>query len=433
MRRAGLVLLLSSGCDSFDLPPIELDVASNCNRVDVAPLGASLFADRDWHSVVAATADANTGAAWLLVLRRQPGGFDQVGLVHLDASGAVARDIPLDVPPATVGDFTLIAGAEPGVAWLMQRNVGIFFVARLDANADVSVISSGNLAAVPVPCGVDVFGSVVTCDASSWFQTLALLGPERSPYALTIAPSSDDFRTIIVPTPLDEALSPRYPLDPGRAIAIEPGCDDTLPPDQLQACEAAFAYWHYPTQSVRALQHELDQGQMALAVFREVADGDDPITTTDLLLVRLLFDEGRVRADVRANASLVPSRDDVRASIAFDGQAAYVTFVGTDGASVFARAAIAGDALEDRSGELELSPAMTLLQLDQDVAFGELRDGTWDLLKYFPDAPSQSQSTRWAADAAIVAVDAAGPAAFLVRTNDSAELARVRCALPQPG
>ncbi len=433
MRRAPLGLLLASGCDSFDLPPIQLDVASNCNRVEVAPLGASLVADRDWHTVVTAAADAGTGAAWLLVLRRQPGGFDEVALVHLDASGAVARDIPIDVPPATVGDFTLVPGTDAGVAWLTQRNVGIFFVARLDADADVTVVSSGNLAAVPVPCGIDVFGNIVTCDASSWFQTLALLGPERSPYAVTIAPSSDDFRTIIVPTPLDEALSPRYPLDPGRAIAIEPGCDDTLPPEQQQACEAAFTDWHYPTQSVRALQHDLEHGELAMAVFREVADGDDPVTTTDLLLVRLLFDEGRVRADVRANASLVPSRNDTRASVAFDGHAAYALFVGTDGAPVLARAGIPGDALQDRTAGVELAPEMSLLQLDQDIALGQLREGGWELLKYFPDAPAQSQVSRWAAESSILEVAPAGPAAFLLRTEGGAELAKVRCALPDPG
>ncbi len=428
-------LVALSGCQPFPLDPISLDVSSNCAEAEVIVRREQLHSAYDWHTVVAAAADApGVPGAWLLVIGQPPGGLDQLELVHLDDDGVVDHRVPQGVSPGFADEFELIPGAEPGEAWLSQRSPGIHYVGHYDAREPYpQLASSSNLATLAVPCDADGDGDYESCDASAWFQALVFMAdPAPQPYVITFPPSSVDFSIEIVPTRLDLSLSPTYPLDPDRTLDFAPQCDEGLPPEEIEACQAAFAGRHYPSLAPMGLLRDARSSFSSLVMYRETAQDDGPVTTADVPLFTFAIGGlDRPAGLLRVDPTLPTPRADAFGALAIDHNATYFAYAASDGEPVLVRAPHAGLEFVELGRTLGLEGEVTLLQLDADIAIGRIVDGAWEVLKLFPDSPAQSRTTSWRGEADVIAVDPAGPGSFVVYDADGeATLVQVRCAAP---
>lgn len=430
--RGPAALLLLAACEAFELAPIELDVSTNCNEVEVLTIAAGIQSSaRPWHTIVAAAVDRAAGAsAWLLVVRSVDGGLDQLALVHVDEALQVDHDIVVDLPVGFADQLELVAADTVGVVYLTQRAPGTFYVRRYDASlASPLSASTANLATIFPPCDIDGNEIPDTCDASSWFQDLVFFGDDPSmPYALTFPPMSGDASVDVTPTALREYLQV-YPLDNERTLDFSPACDDSLPLEELEDCESFLASLTFPVLESAGLARDAEAGIVALALYREVKVGDDPVTVADLPLVLLGLNEFQEPSGfLRVEPSLPEPRNTAPRGVTFDTSAAYVLYTAVDDSSVLVRAAHSAPTLE-RLDDLDIADDMTMLQLDEDIALHHIVDGAWEILKLFPDAPRRSVTTVHAPDAAVEAVIPAGRSSFVVRTADGdADLVQVRCA-----
>ena len=436
-HRLGLALAaLGSGCESFQLAPIDLDVSSNCNLVEfvVAAPGVQSPA-RPWHTVVAAAADrGGLAASWLLVVR-DVGGIDQLALLHVDDELGTDHDIVIDAAPGLAGQFELVTGLAPGSVFLTQRAPGTFYIRQYDPYQVLPLVAaSPNLATIAAPCQLDADGLFQSCDASEWFQDLVFF--EDQPFALTFAPSSATFATEFTPTALDMFLSPTFPLDPNRTIVFAPSCSEQeLEPEDLEVCEALAAERSYPEIASAGLARDRSLGLASLGLYREVQQGDEPFTVAEAPLVLLGIGMlGRPTGTLRIATNLPAPRPGPPSGVAVDPNASYFQYTAADGSPVLARASHAPAELERLDEQFEFPEGSTLLQLDDDVALHRVVDSQWEILKLFPDAPARSQVTRFTSDAAIESVTPAGLSTFLVHRDDGvADLVHVRCAIaPAP-
>lgn len=428
MRRCALAFLLA-GCGGFELQPIELDVSTNCNEVEVLTIVPRIQSPaRPWHTIVGAAVDRVGGASgWLLVVRSVDGGLDQLALVHVDEALQVDRDVTIDLAVGLVDQLELVPSAYVGTVFLTQRAPGTFYVWRYDA-ASLSplVASSGNLAIIYAPCEVE--GVPSSCDASQWFQDLVFFGESPStPHAFTFPPMSDDESIDVTPTRLNDQLS-TYPLDDDRTLDFSPRCDESLPPEDLLACEMALDRLSYPVLESVGLARDLDNGITALALYREVQTEDESITLADLpVLLFRLSDLETPFGILRVNPALPTPRNQPPRGVALDASATYILYTAIDGSPVLVRASHSEELPLLLEG-IEIAEGMTLLQLEEDIALHRVVDGTWEILKVFPDAPQNSVLTTHAPEADVEAVVPAGRGMFVVRTADGdADLVQLRC------
>lgn len=430
-RHASLLVL--AGCGSFELSPIELDVSTNCDEVDVVTIGSGIEStSRPWHTIVAAVVDrAGTASAWLFVVRAVPGGLDQLALVHVDDDLQVDQEVFIDLPVGLVDQLDLVAADEVGVVYLTQRAPGTFFIRRYDARQiPPFVASSPNLAAVSVPCDPDNDENPDACDASAWFQDLVFFGDDPvQAHALTFAPMSADASIDVTPTPLDFYLTPSF--DEGRTIDVSPRCDGKLSVEDLEVCKTLIDSLSYPVLEAAGLARDVGSGIAILAIHREVQIRNEPTIVADMPL--LLFGLSETESPsvlLRVGPDLPSPRNEPPRGVALDTAASYLFYTSTDGTPVLARAAHSSPTLERLDGDLEIPTGMELLQLDEDVALHRIVDGAWEILKLFPDAPRNSKLTVHAPEPGVEAVVAAGRSAFVVRTTDGdADLVQLRCAV----
>jgi len=428
-RHASLLVL--AGCGSFELSPIELDVSTNCDEVDVVTIRSGIeSASRPWHTIVAAAVDrAGEASGWLLVVRAVPGGLDQLALVHIDNDLQVDRDVVIDLPVGLVHQLELVAADEVGVVYTTQRAPGTFYIRRYDASqASPFAASSSNLATISAPCDPDNDEVPDPCDASLWFQDLVFFGDDApQPYALTFPPMSADASINVTPTPLELDLSAPN-LDNKRTIEFSPRCDGELSVEDLEVCQTLIDSLSYPVLEAAGLARDVGSGIAVLAIYREVQTRDDPTIVADMPL--LFFELESPRFSLRVGLDLPSPRNAPPRGLAVDTAASYLFYNSTDGSPVLARGAHSSPTLERLDGGLDIPPGMELLQLDEDVALHRIVDGAWEILKLFPDAPRNSKLTVHAPEPGVEAVVAAGRSAFVVRTTDgNADLVQLRCAV----
>ncbi len=435
--RHGLVAAASTtlpGCEDFALAPIELDVSTNCNSVEVVVTAAAVQSDdRPWHTVVAALADRpGLPGAWLLVVRTPGPGPDQLALLHVDDEFQVDGDVIIGIPPGLADQYTLVPGASPGSLFLVQRAPGTFYVRRYEASSALPLVaSSPNLAAVAAPCDPDGDGLFESCDASSWFQALVFL--DGDPFTVTLPPSSESFRVEVTPTPLDDFLGPSFPLDPGRTLTFAPRCDDELPEAEYEICVALYAERSYPRLAPIGLQRDLERGVAALALYRQIQEGTQPPTTADMPLLLLARLDGQTVGIPLIDPELPEPAADAPGGVVMDRSSTYVHYTARDGADILVRAQYSTSTLERLDPDFTFPTGAALAQLDEDVALHRVVDGNWEILKLFPDAPARSLLTEFSVPSGVDAVQGAGPGTFLVRHGDgTADLAHARCAVPEP-
>jgi hypothetical protein len=433
MRPAWCCAVALAGCGSFELAPIELDVATNCNAVELITVAPGIqAADRPWHTVLAAAVDrSGSPAAWLLVVRAVPGGLDQLALVHIDDAMVLDREVVFDAPIGLADQLELIEGEEPGVLYVTQRAPGTFFVHKYDArNSSPFITSSSNLATVAAPCDPDGNGLAESCDASAWYQNLVFFDGRQ--YALTFPPTSADASIDLTPTLLDAtSLGPAFPLEANRTLDFSPTCDDDLPLEALEMCEATINGLSYPRLEAAGLARDLDMGLAVLAMYREVKSDGDPRTIADApLLILGVGPSGALTGFLRTDATLPTPSDEAPRGAAVDPGASYMLYTAQDGSPVLVRAAHSSPTLERLDQAVDIPADMTLMQLDEDVALHRVHENTWEILKLFPDAPQNSELTVHAPVAGVDSVAPAGSSTFLVHTGDGdADLVQVRCAV----
>ncbi|MBC8070117.1 MAG: hypothetical protein IAG13_17410 [Deltaproteobacteria bacterium] len=431
MSRRVLLITLPLACSSFELTPIEIDVSSNCNRVGVSELVAEIDGPaRPWDRVVAMAVDApGLASGWLLVIRHDDGGPDELGLVYLGADGTVLVEHSLAEPPALAGSFELVPSTEPGVAWLSHGQVGSFTLWRLDAGAVQPVLASQNLAPNPYFCDPDHDGTPEPCDSWQWPHRVVFVGQRM--YLLGVPPSSPDAQVDIWLTAIEwprELESPQLRSD--VVLHFTPDCDLEDIEDS-QVCEALLAEHSYPRIEPVALLRDARAAHSELALYRELDDGSG-LLLLDIALVVLSPGESGVGGDLLAPPGLSPPRDAGARGVAQDVFSSYLHFIAQDGTAVLAQRPPGLDDDEpfvqlEREG-LALTLEHELAQLDDDIVLHRVQGGAWELLKVFPDAPERSQVTLYQRAAAVISAEPAGPSSFLVRSEGGrTDLVRVTC------
>jgi hypothetical protein len=432
LRLRVLVIALPLACSSFELTPIELDVSSNCARVGVSELVADIDGpERPWDRVVAMAVDApGLTSGWMLVIRHDEGGPDELGLVYLDAEGTVLVEHSLAQPPAFAGSFELTPSAEPGVAWLSHGQVGSFTLWRLDIGALQPVLASHNLAPNPLFCE-DHDGTPEPCDAWGWPHRIVFV--QQRLHLLAVPPASPDVQIDIWLTPIEWPRDGELKLQPDVVLHFEPDCDlDDI--EEAMLCEALLATRSFPRIEPVAVQRDARAEHSELAIYRELDDGSG-LLFPDIALIVLSANESGVRGDMLTPPGLPPARDGGARGVAQDVFSSYLHFIALDGTAVLAQRPPGLDDDEpfvqlEREGLL-LGLDHELAQLDDDIVMHRVSDGAWELLKVFPDAPERSQITLHrpaGAAAAVVSAEPAGPSSFLVRTDDGhTDLVRVTC------
>lgn len=429
MNARMLLAVLPLGCSSFELAPIELDVSSNCNRVAVTELVAELDGPaRPWDRVVAMAVDApGLTSGWLLVVRHDPGGPDELGLVYLDAEGTVVVEHGLAQPPAVADTFELLPSAEPGVAWLSQGAVGSFNLWRLDVGALVSVSTSPNLAAIPLFCDLDHDGVHESCDSWQWPHRIVFV--RQRPHLLTLPPASIDAQIDLWVTPFEWPRDGIMQVQSDIVLHFKPECEwEDI--ESQEICEALVGELSYPRIQPLALQHDARTQRTELLLYRELDDAG--VRVPDIALVVLTPGEPWVGGRMLTPPGLPAPRDAGASGVAQDVFSSYLGYIGIDGTPVLAQRPPGLDddepfVLLDREG-LQLELDHELAQLDDDIVMQRIHDGAWELLKVFPDAPERSQVTVYDEPGELVEVRAAGPSSFVLHEADGgASLVRVAC------
>lgn len=428
-----VVVLASVACGPPAISPIELDLSSNCQAVEVVTVVDGVQgSDTPWTAVFAALVDRpGHSSAWLLAAHNGSG-MPTIGMFHIDEEGTVDQQWDLGLPVPAAASLELVAGASPGSVYVTERGPRTFYARRFEAIGGTPLAAaSSNLAAIPVPCDPDSDGEFDDlCDASEWYQTLVLLGGQ--PYALTFPPASSDFTVEITPTALDINLEATSGDE--RTMDFRPQCDPDLPVDDYMVCEALFAERTYPTLNLSGRASSQGGGYLVLAMYREIAQGDDPITTADAPLFLVGISElGGPTGLLRVDPTLPEPRDTSPRNVALDANASYMHYIATDGSPVLVRAGNSALEFERIDEVIEISHDAALIQLDDDIAMHRIVDGDWEVLKIYPDAPEQSQTLLHSASAAIESVEPAGPGSFLLRTSDGeADLVYLQCAILEP-
>jgi hypothetical protein len=434
MRRcvAGFALL-GFGCDQAShYDPIVVDIAANCNAVEVIVDARDLDPDdgSDLRVLAAASDHPERSSWWLLVSAPEtPGDPQTLQLWHL-ADRAIDARVPLGLPPDLLHALDLRPGPRPGEAWLLRRSPGSMSLWQVDAAAEDPLVGvSNDLGAFPVTndlCRDNEFVFEARCPTTDWHRDLVFLG--GAPFLVSVPPFSPDATISVYLGELDRVAPSLLYLRQERLLPFASRCDPELSLEDFTVCEERNKSLSYEEIHVLARQHDPRTTFTRLVLLRESALDNVRSFFPEVVVVSLGLVDGSISGSlVRADSPFgIPSLGSP-AGLAVDGFATYVLHATRDHRPQLLRVPNLGTTVEPVTG-VRLESDVELMQLDEDLALSRIERGTWTITKLFPDAPDQSQRTEHQEATPFVRVDPSGPAAFVGhRAEGGPDLLRVRC------
>ena len=438
MRAATLALagLLAAGCNEPGFV-IVADVSKNCNEVIVEPViesqGVGVSTILDAAATPTASGVGGSASVWLLLLV-STGSGDQLAVRHV-VDGTVTREVPLPLP-GQPGSLVLRGSPDPDEVFVLHRGSGTFRVWRVAADlADPGLQASQELVGFPH----DTF-TCAPCDTDDWHRDLLFL--DNRPYVVSVPPLSESAAVSV----WVGALSANPPETGILGVGTEhrlnfermcqPTFDETVGED-IDLCEANKLDVSYPNVTVLGRQHDPRPTYSRMLIHREQAEtGTGDYTVSDVFVVTLELDADGIPKGVLRSyqgfdeplttppSGLVVDR--------FSTYAMYTTLYASPPTRLLQLPAPTAD-FEDITLQLgnAIGPDTQLLPLDQDVALGEVVEGTWEITKLFPDDLSKSETTVYAPEPPISSVRPVGPGYFLLGHDEGRpDVVRVRCVEP---
>ncbi len=439
MTRASLLALvglLGVGCNEPAFV-IVADVSKNCNEVVVEPVidaqGFGVSTILDAAATPTASGVGGTASVWLLLLV-STGSGDQLAVRHV-VDGTVTREVPIPLP-SQPGSIVLRGSPDPDEVFVLHRGSGTFRVWRVAADlADPGVQSSQELVGFPH----DTF-TCAPCDTSDWHRDLLFL--DNRPYVVSVPPLSENAAVSVWVGALSANPPETGTLNVGTEHRLnfermcQPNFDDSDNEDS-DLCEANKLDVSYPTVTVLGRQHDPRPTYSRMLIHRERAEaGYEEFTVADVFVVTLELDaDGIPKGVLRSYQGFdepVTSTPSGLVVDRFSTYAMYTTRYADPPTRLLELPAPTAD-FEDITTALggAIGPDTQLLPLDQDVALGEVVDGTWEITKLFPDDLSKSGTTVYAPERPISGVRAVGPGYFLLAHDEGRpDVVRVRCIEP---
>jgi len=420
-------LVATGGCTN-ELAPIVLDISKNCNEIDVQVLANDLGARTDGadDQILAVASDGTSStSSWALVA---PAGASDLRVWHLVGGTRVAEvntAISANVAPNT----RLRPSPRTGEVYLTLQGPSTFFLTRLlDNDGTIFTQSSGNLGSFP-----NDMHTCNPCETSNWYRDLIFL--EGEPHLLSVPPFSPTVAISVWVGAL-RASPPdtgSFQIDTEHRLNFEPRCDSSDADEDLQACETTNALVSHPSVQVLARQSDPTTTTAAILASRERQEEGLPYSTHDVFVVHVGLDDDGVPAGIlrseQSNFEIIQPPGPP-AGLAVDDFATYAMVTMPVEGTRLLRLELARfeegfedlfvDELEDKR----------VLQLENDLGLGRVRDGAWEITKLFPDDVTQSQTVTYTSlTAPIVEAEAAGPGMFLLRRQQAPpQLVRLVCA-----
>ncbi|MCH9681060.1 MAG: hypothetical protein K0V04_06485 [Deltaproteobacteria bacterium] len=431
---AALAVGLSAGCGE-GLPEVSLQLSKNCNEVEIQPLVAQVAAGAG-EQVLDIAADGSLGdTAWVLV-RRPTEDLEDELLVQRVGPNGIDREIAISIPASAASALSLHPASESGEVWVVRDEPGRYQLLRVAPDdPDRPLLGSDNFALFPPETTL-----CNPCDPSAWPRYLVFL--PGGPVVVAVPPFSIDAGLIVWVGQVDlEGASMR--LGNEHRLNFEPPCEDESPAGQV-ACDDDRMTLIYPEITVLGVQQDPRQTQTVMFGHRTrnrlQNDVPIPIDSADVFMVSVFLDSNGTPAGVLRSYSgsfsqppgsvtfpPLPSTDPPR-GVAIDRFASYGMFSNGGEVTRLVQLPDSNPDFVELSNRIELPVSVQLLQLDRDLAIGELVDGGWELTKLFPDDPSQSERMRYTASTPITEIVSGGIGTFLVRKQDAPpEVLRVRC------
>jgi hypothetical protein len=412
-----------------------VDVAANCNAVEIEVELQDLDGMGGSTRVLAAASDGPDEAGWwLLVSASVEGDGKALELWHLH-DGAIDHTVALGLPTDWASDLELRPGPSSGEAWLLRRSPGIFQLWQVDARFDSPLVGlTSDLAGFPYtadPCE-DEDGWLAPCPTADWYRDLVFLGERGAPFVVSVAPSASTPHTRVFVAELVPIGGNTLWLGQERSMVLLSQCAPPVPLEQEERCEEYFLAVSYPHIDVLAQQRDARPPFAHLLLLRQSAEYGELTDWGDVIVVTLDLPGEDPRGTIQRPIleGYVPTQQHP-AGLAIDEQAIYFLVAGFWGHDhLLARMSTSGASVEIASG-VPLEPETSLLQLDGDVALSRIVEGMWEVTKLFPDDPRRSQITEYRAPTPISDVQWAGPGAFVVhRADGGPDLLHVRCKRP---
>lgn len=419
--------LSAAGCTT-ELAPIVLDISKNCNQVDVQVLANDLGARSDGPNdeILAVASDGTSStSSWALVA---PAGSSQLWVWHLIAGDRVA-EVNTGYDTVVAPNTRLRPSPHTGEVYLTVQGPSTFFMSRLlDNEGTIFTQGSDNLGAFP-----NDTHTCSPCDTSNWYRDLVFL--EGEPFLLSVPPFSQTVAISVWVGALRASPPDVGPLqlDTEHRLNFEPRCDPGDPVEELQACETTNALVSHPSVQVLARQSDPTTTTAAVLASRERQEEGLPYSTHDVFVVHVGLDDDGVPAGILRSEQSdfeIIQPPGPPAGLAVDDFATYAMVTMPVEGTRLLRLELARfeegfedlfvDEIEDKR----------LLQLDNDLGLGRIRDGSWEITKLFPDDIIQSQTVTYTSRTApILEAEAAGPGMFLLRRDQAPpQLVRLVCA-----
>lgn len=430
VRIAVLALAAAPGCTT-ELAPIVLDISKNCNQVDVQVLANDLGARSDGPNdeIFAVASDGTSStSAWALVV---PAGSPDLSVWHLVGGNKVA-EYPTTYARALAPNVRLRPSPNAGEVYLTLQGPGQFQLWRLlDNEGSIYPQFSDNLGSFPNDAH-----TCSPCDTTNWYRDLIFL--EGEPYLLSVPPFSPTVAISVWVGALRASPpgSGNFEVDTEHRLNFEPRCDPGDPVEELQACETTNALVSHPSVQVLARQSDPTTTTAAILASRERQEEGLPYSTHDIFVVHVGLDDDGVPAGILRSEQSdfeIIQPPGPPAGLAVDDFATYAMVTMPVEGTRLLRLELARfeegfedlfvDEIEDKR----------LLQLDNDLGLGRIRDGSWEITKLFPDDIIQSQTVTYTSRTApILEAEAAGPGLFLLRREQAPpQLVRLVCASEQ--
>lgn len=444
-RIAPLLWLALASCDDGDrFTPVVLDTSPNCARATAQVLVPNLDRpEQPWSRVISVALD-EPGRLDFWALVALDDSADQFAMVHV-RDGAVDHRVELPgFLPDTV-DVVLRPGPAAGSAWLLESGPSTYRTWQFEAvNRGTDPLRAvspnlgwfpGSLAQLCPPESPEPFEEPVftVCDVTDWHRDLAFV--EGQPYLLSTPPFSPNATMYVYAGKLraDLGITEQTQLEFFRR------CNDELLTAIETPCNGELDQTTYPSLIVMGSQQDPSDPVHHQFILRDRETNRVPVSREAVGLALDLDEDDKLRGFVFSRAlEEVAITEGPPSGLATDSVAAYLLHPVEDGGARVTRLrtetpedGYVDERFDVLSGVPLPEPAedLALLQLPGDVALGWIEDGAWEILKLFPDAPASSERSRYAPEAPVTSVQAAGRGAYLVfKDHDlGPDLVQVRC------